>query len=61
MHDLVIKGATIVDGTGADAYTGDVTVDGGVISSVGGTAGAAKREIAADGAMVSPGWAKQTR
>ena len=48
MHDLVIKGATIVDGTGADAYTGDVAVDGGVISSVGSNAGAAKREIAAE-------------
>ena len=56
MHDLVIRGANIVDGTGVDAYVGDIAVDRGIISSVGGMAGQAKREILADGAMVSPGW-----
>ena len=56
MHDLVIRGANIVDGTGVDAYVGDLAVDSGIISSVGGTAGQATREILADGAMVSPGW-----
>ncbi|MFL2542843.1 MAG: amidohydrolase family protein [Candidatus Latescibacterota bacterium] len=56
MHDLVIRGANIVDGTGVDAYVGDIAVDSGIISSVGGKAGQATREILADGAMVSPGW-----
>lgn len=56
MHDLVIRNANIVDGTGADAYSGDIAIDGGTIAQVGGTAGAGKREIAANGAMASPGW-----
>lgn len=56
MHDLVIRGANIVDGTGEASYSGDIAIDGGKISQVGGTAGAAMREIAADGAMASPGW-----
>ncbi|MAW56209.1 MAG: amidohydrolase [Rhodospirillaceae bacterium] len=56
MHDLVIRNANIVDGTGADAYSGDIAIDGGTIAQAGGTAGAGKREIAANGAMASPGW-----
>ena len=56
MHDLVIRNANIVDGTGADAHSGDIAIDGGTIAQVGGTASAGKREIAANGAMASPGW-----
>ena len=39
MHDLVIRGGTVVDGTGAPARTADVTVDRGHISGVGSFAG----------------------
>ena len=56
MHDLVIRGGTIVDGTGAPRFTGDVAIDGGTISAVGGRAGPARREIDADGLLVTPGW-----
>ena len=28
MHDIVIRGGTIVDGTGAAAFSGDVAIDG---------------------------------
>ena len=57
MHDIVISGATIVDGTGAPAFTGDVAVTAGVITQVGGSAdGAAKRRINADGMTLTPGW-----
>ncbi len=56
MHDTVIRGGTIVDGTGAAAYTGDVALDGGVIAQVGGKAGPGKREIDANGLLVTPGW-----
>ena len=41
MHDLVIRGATVVDGTGAPAFTGDIAIDGDHVTEVGGTAGRA--------------------
>ena len=56
MHDIVIRGGTILDGTGAPAVTGDVAIEGGKIVAVGGTAGPAKRVIDADGLLVTPGW-----
>src|SRR5271165_611065 len=56
MHDIVIRGGTIVDGTGAPAFTGDVAIDGDRIVAVGDKAGPARREIAADGRLVTPGW-----
>ena len=56
MHDTVIRGATIVDGTGKAKFTGDVAIDGGKLAQVGGKAGPAKRDIKADGLMVTPGW-----
>ena len=48
MHELVIRGGTVVDGTGAPAATADVAVDGGRITAVGdgrraGRAGARRR------------------
>ena len=56
MHDIVIRGGTIVDGTGAARFTGDVAIDGDKIAQVGGKAGPGKREINADGQLVTPGW-----
>ncbi|MBV9664656.1 MAG: amidohydrolase family protein [Actinobacteria bacterium] len=56
MHDLVIRGGTIVDGTGGPTRTGDIAVDDGVITQVGDVAGTGAREIDADGALVAPGW-----
>jgi len=56
MHDLVIRGGTIVDGSGAKKYTGDISIDGGRFTQVGGTVGAGREEIDADGAIVTPGW-----
>ena len=56
MHDTVIRGGTIVDGTGREKYAGDVAIDGDRISSVGGKAGPGKREINAEGRLVTPGW-----
>jgi N-acyl-D-aspartate/D-glutamate deacylase len=56
MHDTVIRSGTIVDGNGDAPFTGDVAIDDGRISEVGGKAGAAKREIDADGLIVTPGW-----
>ncbi|WP_431270309.1 N-acyl-D-amino-acid deacylase family protein [Dankookia sp. P2] len=56
MHDVVIRGGTIVDGTGAPAFQGDVALDGDRIAQVGGKAGPARREIQAEGRLVTPGW-----
>ncbi|MFZ2006175.1 MAG: amidohydrolase family protein [Stellaceae bacterium] len=56
MHDIVIRGGSILDGTGSDAFTGDVAIDGDKISGVGGKAGPGKREIEANGLLVTPGW-----
>ena len=56
MHDLVIRGGLIVDGTGAAAINGDVAIRDGHIVDVGGKAGPARREIDADGLLVTPGF-----
>ncbi|HXR36378.1 MAG TPA: amidohydrolase family protein [Candidatus Binataceae bacterium] len=56
MHDLVIRSGKIVDGSGQPAFNGDVAIDAGIITAVGGTAGAARREIDAAGLLVIPGW-----
>jgi N-acyl-D-aspartate/D-glutamate deacylase len=56
MYDIVIRGGTIVDGTGKPAFTGDVAIDGDHIAAVGGKQGPARREIDADGLLVTPGW-----
>ena len=56
MHDIVIRGGSILDGTGAAEFAGDVAIDGAKIAQVGGKAGPAKREIDANGLLVTPGW-----
>ena len=57
MHDLVIRGGTVVDGTGAAARTADITVDDGRITGVGAFPGvSAARTVDADGLLVTPGW-----
>jgi N-acyl-D-amino-acid deacylase len=57
--DLVIRSATIVDGTGGEPRPGDVVVDEGVITAVG--PGAADgvvgdRSVDADGLLLTPGF-----
>jgi N-acyl-D-aspartate/D-glutamate deacylase len=56
MHDLVIRGGTIVDGSGEAPRRGDVAIDGERVREVGGKAGPGRREIDADGLLVTPGW-----
>ena len=57
MHDLVVRGGTVIDGTGAPARRADVAVDDGRISAVGVLDDAgARRSIEADGLLVTPGW-----
>ena len=55
-HDIVIRGGTVVDGTGAPARTADVAIRDGLIVDVGTITGDAARTIDADGALVTPGF-----
>jgi N-acyl-D-amino-acid deacylase len=41
MFDVVIRGGTVVDGTGAAAFAGDVAIDGDTIVEVGSVDGRA--------------------
>ena len=56
MFDTIIRGGTLVDGSGGPRFTGDIGIAGGRIAEVGGKLGAAHREIDASGAIVTPGW-----
>jgi N-acyl-D-aspartate/D-glutamate deacylase len=56
MHDLVIRGGLIVDGTGGPGKHGDIAVDDGIITAVGGKTGPGAREVEADGLLVTPGF-----
>ena len=54
--DLLIRGGTVVDGTGAPARCADVAIRNGRIAAVGATSGTADRVLDADGAVVAPGF-----
>ena len=56
MHDLIIRGGLVVDGTGEPPRLADVAIDGGLVSLVGEVTGEAAREIDASGLLVTPGW-----
>ena len=56
MLDIVIKGGTVVDGTGGAARTADVGVRDGIIVELGEVTGAAREVVDAEGALVTPGW-----
>ena len=56
MHDLIIRAATVVDGTGGPSATADVAIDGPLITEVGRVDGPARHEIDADGLLLAPGW-----
>jgi N-acyl-D-aspartate/D-glutamate deacylase len=55
-YDLKIEGGTIVDGTGAPRFLGDVAVKDGLIVAVGECPGEARETLDARGAIVSPGF-----
>ncbi len=56
MHDVVIRNGTVVDGTGAPRYVGDVAIDGGHITAVGQVGPEAAQTIDATGRIVTPGF-----
>ena len=55
MQDLVIRGALLLDGTGAPPRREDIAIHEGRISQIGGISGAARRSIDADGLALMPG------
>ncbi|MGH7278015.1 MAG: N-acyl-D-amino-acid deacylase family protein [Candidatus Rokuibacteriota bacterium] len=55
MHDFVIRGGLVVDGTGAPGYPADVALTGGRIAGVGVVA-EGRRQIDARGLVVAPGF-----
>lgn len=59
MYDLIIRNGTVIDGSGDERFVADVAVlDGKIakVSKAGGITGAAKKEIDAEGKLVTPGW-----
>jgi N-acyl-D-aspartate/D-glutamate deacylase len=56
MWDLVVRGGSVVDGTGMRAFTADVAVKDGRIARIGRVREAATRTIDADGLLVTPGF-----
>ncbi|MGY8736173.1 MAG: N-acyl-D-amino-acid deacylase family protein [bacterium] len=56
MHDLVIRGGTLIDGTGEAGRRADVAIDDGLITAVGENLGPASEEIDATGLLVTPGF-----
>jgi N-acyl-D-amino-acid deacylase len=56
LHDLLIQGGTLVDGTGAPSRVADVAMEDGRIVAVGEQLGGAKRVIDAQGLLVTPGF-----
>ena len=56
MFDLVIRGGTVVDGTGAPARRADVGIEGDRITAIGDDVGPGRRELDAGGLLVTPGF-----
>ena len=55
-HDLVIRNATVIDGSGAPRYRADIGVDGGSIAAIGRDLPKGAREIDATGLIAAPGF-----
>src|SRR4029450_10849355 len=56
MHDLVIRGGLLCDGSGREATRGDVAVSNGRITAIGEVAGRGSTEVDAGGLVVAPGF-----
>src|SRR5687768_16093322 len=56
MHDVVLRGGLVVDGTGDDPRHADVAIDGGRITEVGRVEAKGAEELDATGKVVTPGF-----
>src|SRR5271155_2449602 len=55
-YDLIVRGGTIVDGTGVEPFEADIAIARGRIAAVGQFAGTASEEIDARNLLVTPGF-----
>ena len=55
-YDLLIRGGSVIDGTGAAAFPADVAIRGDRIADIGKDLGAARDSIDATGRVVAPGF-----
>ncbi|HEY7439897.1 MAG TPA: amidohydrolase family protein, partial [Acidimicrobiia bacterium] len=55
-HDLIVRNGLVADGTGAEPRPADVAIDGDRITAVGDVEERGRREIDADGRLVTPGF-----
>jgi N-acyl-D-aspartate/D-glutamate deacylase len=56
MLDLLIKGATLIDGSGGGTITADVAVRDGLITEIGRISSEARETVNAEGAWIMPGF-----
>ncbi len=54
--DLVVRGGTVVDGSGGEPFEADVALSGGRIAEIGKITGQGAEEIGAKGLLVTPGF-----
>ena len=54
--DLVIRGGTVIDGSGGEPFVGDVAISDGMIAAIGAFTGSGTEEIDAAGRIVTPGF-----
>lgn len=55
-YDLVVRGGTVVDGSGVEPFEADVAISDGKIAKIGKITGRGREEIAAQGKIVTPGF-----
>jgi len=55
-YDVIVRGGKVVDGSGGTPFTADVAIRAGSIVEIGRVGGSAKRELDADGLLVTPGF-----
>ena len=55
-YDVVIRGGTVYDGSGAPPFDGDVAIDGDRFAAIGAVRERGRTELDADGLAVAPGF-----
>lgn len=56
MFDLIVRGGTVVDGSGAKPYRADIAINGDVIADIGQLHAPARHDVDATGCLVTPGF-----